>query len=140
MPLKIVLVEDSQELCDIWVELLGLDGHEVKAYTDGRSLLADPERIHWCDVLVTDYYLPDVNGVELVERIRAVRDLVPVILLSGVRDASVVRAVQKMPCAEFLPKPADADELDAALARLVSGEQGPCGWPTPPQAGRTPAR
>ncbi|HXC59823.1 MAG TPA: response regulator [Steroidobacteraceae bacterium] len=118
-PTKIVLVEDSLDLCQTWKELLSLDGHEVKIYLDGRSLLQDPAAIHWCDVVITDYYLPDVNGVELVARIRGLRPQLPVILLSGMRDGSVIELVRKMPHAAYLPKPADVDELEATLDRLV---------------------
>ncbi len=42
-----------------WVELLSLDGHQVKVFLDGRALLAEARAIHWCDALITDYYLPD---------------------------------------------------------------------------------
>ncbi|HTP38552.1 MAG TPA: response regulator [Steroidobacteraceae bacterium] len=119
-PMKIVLIEDSPDLCDIWAELLGLDGHQVRAFFDGHSLLEDAAAIHWCDVVVTDYCLPDINGLELVERVRAMRGMLPVVLLSGMRDSSVIKVIQKMPHAVFVPKPADADELDAALGRLVA--------------------
>ena len=118
-PLKIVLIEDSPDLCETWVELLSLDGHQVRTFLDGRSLLADPASIYWCDVVITDYYLPDLNGIELMTRIRALRELLSIILLSGMRDRSVIEMVRKMPHAAFLPKPADVDELEAALDRLV---------------------
>lgn len=123
-PMKIVLIEDSLDLCQTWEELLSLDGHQVKCYLDGKSLLNDADAIRWCDVVVTDYYLPDVNGVELVGRIRGLRRQVPVILLSGMRDGSVIEAVSRMPRAAFVPKPADVDELEATLDRLVFAEAG----------------
>ena len=137
-PMKIVLVEDSLDLCQTWVELLSLDGHEVKAYLDGQSLLAEPGAIHWCDAVVTDYYLPDVNGIELANRIRDIRRHVAVILLSGMRDISVIEAVSRMPQTAFVPKPADVDELEAALDRLVFA--GPPGAASPsPAAARNSA-
>jgi DNA-binding NtrC family response regulator len=117
--MKIVLVEDSPDLCEIWTELLELEGHQVRTFLDGKALLGEARAIHWCDAVVTDYYLPDLNGIELVGHIRVLRADVPVILLSGARDASVVRLVQQMPRTAYLPKPADADQLEAALHRLV---------------------
>jgi DNA-binding response OmpR family regulator len=121
--MKIVLVEDSPDLCQTWVDLLSLDGHEVKAYLDGSSLMHDPQAIHWCDAVVTDYYLPDVNGVELVSRVRNVRQQVPFILLSGMRDVAVMEVVGRMARAAFVPKPADVDELEATLDRLVFADR-----------------
>lgn len=123
-PMKVVLVEDSPELCESWVELLTFDGHQVKAFLDGRSLLEDEAALRWCDVVITDYYLPDVNGVELVGRIRALREELPVIMLSGMRDSSVINLISRMPRATFLPKPTDVDDLEAAMARLVGSAAG----------------
>jgi two-component system phosphoglycerate transport system response regulator PgtA len=123
-PMKIVLIEDSLDLCQTWTELFSLDGHEVRTYLDGRSLLQDLASVQWCDIVITDYYLPDINGVELVTRIRGLRPRLPVVLLSGMRDGSVIELVRKMPFAAYLPKPADVDELEATLDRLVSAAPG----------------
>ena len=128
-PLKIALVEDNQDLCDSWLALFELDGHQVKTFPDGTSLLRDVNAIDWCDVVITDYYLPDVNGMELIGHVRNVRDRLPVILLSGMRDRSVIESVRRMPRTEFVPKPADVDELEAALVRVAAmgDSQGPSG-------------
>lgn len=119
-PMKIALVEDNQDLCESWMALFELDGHQVKVFPDGTSLLRDVAAIDWCDVVITDYYLPDVNGVELIGQVRNVRDRLPVILLSGMRDRSVIESVRQMPRTEFVPKPADVDELEAALGRVAA--------------------
>jgi DNA-binding response OmpR family regulator len=123
--MKIVLVEDSPDLCEVWTDLLELEGHQVRTFLDGRALLEEPRCIHWCDAVVTDYYLPDLNGMELVGHIRKVRASVPVIMLSGMRDSSVVKLVQQMPRTAYLPKPADAAELEATLRRLVGQDPAP---------------
>lgn len=121
-PMKIALVEDNPDLCESWTALFELDGHEVRIFPDGTSLLRDVKAIDWCDVVITDYYLPDVNGVELIGQVRNVRDRLPVILLSGMRDRTVIESVRQMPRTEFVPKPADVDDLEAALGRVASME------------------
>ncbi len=124
-PLKIVLVEDNQDLCESWVELLELEGHQVKTFLDGSSLLQEREALLWCDVLVTDYYLPDVNGIELIGQARQLRGALPAILLSGVRDRSVIDLLHKLQHSIYLPKPADPDDLLAALGSLAARAGGP---------------
>lgn len=123
-PLKIALVEDNQDLCESWVELLELEGHCVKTFLDGSSLLEDHRALLWCDALVTDYYLPDVNGIELIGRARQLREDLPAILLSGVRDRSVIDLLHKLPHSMYLPKPADPDDLLAALASVAAAQAG----------------
>lgn len=123
-PLKIALVEDNQDLCESWVDLLELEGHRVKTFLDGSSLLEDRAALLWCDALVTDYYLPDVNGIELIGRARQLRAGLPAILLSGVRDRSVIDLLHKLPHSIYLPKPADPDDLLAALGSLAAAQAG----------------
>jgi len=119
-PLRIALVEDNQDLCESWVELLELEGHQVKTFLDGASLLQDAAAVHWCDALVTDYYLPDVNGIELIMQARQLRGDLPAILLSGVRDRSVIDLLNKLPHSLYLPKPAAPDDLFAALGSIAA--------------------
>jgi DNA-binding NtrC family response regulator len=124
-PMKIVLVEDNADLCDSWVALLELDGHHVKTFLDGASALEDTATLHWCHVMITDYYLPDINGLELIGRVRELRDDLPAILLSGMRDRSVIDQLRKLPHTVFVPKPADADELETALRRIAASARIP---------------
>ncbi len=123
-PMKIVLVEDNRDLCESWVELLELEGHAVRTFLDGTSLLREPAALEWCDALVTDYYLPDLNGIELIGRSRELRQDLPAILLSGVRDRSVIDLLTRLPNCIYLPKPADPDDLFAALGSLDATHSG----------------
>lgn len=119
-PMNILLVEDNADLCESWTALLELDGHHVKTFLDGSSVLEDSAAVHWCHVMITDYYLPDINGLELIGRARELREDLPSILLSGMRDRSVIEQLQRLPHTLFVPKPADADELEAALRRIAA--------------------
>ena len=69
-------------------------------------------------VIVADYQLGGMNGVEFLERLRENGDNTPVLLLSGAPDkAGVIRAVN-LPSVDFLGKPFRMADLFASLERL----------------------
>jgi two-component system KDP operon response regulator KdpE len=81
---RILLVEDDDNLRRALTLTLRSRGHHVEEVADGRSALSAVGR-HPLDVVVLDLGLPDVDGVDVIRRIRESDDL-PIIVLSARRD------------------------------------------------------
>lgn len=118
--MRIVIVEDSLELLRGWVELLKLDDHEVQTYSRGLTALGDEAILRNADVFVTDYYLPDINGISLIEKVREVKPSLPGILLTGSRDANIKKQLATISNTLFLSKPLGVDALEEGINQLVS--------------------
>ena len=72
------------------------------------------------DLIVSDYRLEGMNGVEFLEQVRAQGNQTPILLLSGAPDkAGVIRANQQ-PKADFFAKPFKIVELTDAMNRLLA--------------------
>jgi DNA-binding NtrC family response regulator len=72
------------------------------------------------DLIVSDYRLEGMNGVEFLEQVRAQGNQTPILLLSGAPDkAGVIRATQQ-PKADFFAKPFKIVELTDAMNRLLA--------------------
>lgn len=111
-----LLVEDEIGTQDALATLLRMDGWQVLTAYDGGEALALLEE-HIPDVVVTDYMMPNVDGLELIEWIRSTPALleVPVVLTSATRlDRDSYRNAQV-----FLPKPIDLPELREVLMTLL---------------------
>ncbi|HEY2952382.1 MAG TPA: response regulator [Verrucomicrobiae bacterium] len=75
-------------------------------------------RLQQFAVIVADYQLGGMNGVDFLEKLRDSGDTTPVLLLSGAPDkAGVIRAVN-LPSVDFLGKPFRMSDLVASLERL----------------------
>jgi DNA-binding NtrC family response regulator len=118
--MKILLVEDNVDLAESMEALLMLQGHVARSFLTSRELLDAPDCIDSADLVITDYYLPDLNGVELIKRLRARRPGLQAMLLTGSRESSIVKAASQIAGCGLLHKPLDTDELDAVL-RQMSG-------------------
>jgi DNA-binding response OmpR family regulator len=81
------------------------------------------------DLILCDYRLDGMDGVEFLERVRKTGDLTPVMMMSGAPDkAGVIRAMEQTEV-DFLAKPFRIDELAAAIERLAPRESGSRGAP-----------
>ncbi|HZG57437.1 response regulator, partial [Paenibacillus sp.] len=82
---------------------------------NGQQALELLKKRHYALVL-TDIRMPTMNGLELIERMKAVADC-PVVILSGYDDFEYARQGLKLGAKEYLLKPVDEDELIEVLRR-----------------------
>ena len=86
-PVKTVLVvEDDQDIGEVFVQALSQEASYIPVLaTDGEEALAFIQDIQ-PDLVVVDYYLPDMNGIELYDHLHTIKELkdVPAIIVSAV--------------------------------------------------------
>jgi two-component system, LuxR family, response regulator FixJ len=84
----ICVVDDDPGVLGSLRFLLETDGFDVKTFQNGAALL-NTGALNAADCFVIDYKMPNVNGIDLVSRLRS-RDIVaPVILITGYPDDSI---------------------------------------------------
>lgn len=83
---SILLVDDNRLGLIARKSVLEELGHRITTAQEGAEALEHFQREHF-DLVVTDYKMPRMNGVELIKKIRALDATVPVILISGYTDA-----------------------------------------------------
>jgi DNA-binding response OmpR family regulator len=118
----VMLIEDDGRIREALGKALTSRGHGVRSASKGmdglRSVVDDPP-----DVVVLDLGLPDVDGLEVLRMIRAVRD-VPVIVATARDDeAEIVRALDDG-ADEYIVKPFSADQLDARIRAVLRRGRG----------------
>ncbi len=110
---RVVLVEDDETLRSLFTSLLGEAGYDVRSLTPGEA----GGGLETCDVLVTDVQLAGASGPELAARARERDPRVGVVFVSGYAPESLGSLD---PRTAFLPKPFRADELCAAVERVLA--------------------
>jgi CheY-like chemotaxis protein len=117
-PGRVLLVDDQQQLRRLFERALVRAGHEVVAVDNGRKAieLAGQSRF---DVVISDVRMPDLGGVELLERLHAEDPTLPVLLVSGSPDLDTAMKAVKFGAFEYLVKPVSFDNLRASAARAI---------------------
>ena len=116
--MRVLVVDDDRALRDALRRALTLGGYEVVAAEGGREGL---ERVRTTrpDVVVLDVLMPDVDGLEVCQRLRADGDRTPVLMLTA-RDAVDDRiAGLDAGADDYLVKPFDIEELKARVRALI---------------------
>ncbi|EHN12293.1 putative two-component system response regulator [Patulibacter medicamentivorans] len=114
---RVLIVEDDEEIAGVLGRTLRLEDYETRIARDGQAALAEA-RTYMPDVVVLDLGLPDIDGIEVAERLRESGD-VPILILTA-RDA-VEHRVEGLDSGadDYLVKPFERDELLARIRALL---------------------
>ena len=122
---KVLLVDDDPAIIDATKILLEVEGFEVQAALDGDEALAQIEGGLRPDVLISDYRLPGLNGVEVVHRIRSLTgEDVPTILVTGDTSVKEIAAANLKHCT-ILFKPVDSERLISLINETCTSPGSP---------------
>lgn len=116
-PLKIVVVEDHDDLRSVVVEVLSQEGHEVLG-VDSAEALGESGGGDAVDIFLIDLNLPGEDGFSLCRRLREVQPLVGIIMMTARKELSDRLAGYASGADIYLPKPIDIDELKVVLQAL----------------------
>jgi DNA-binding response OmpR family regulator len=117
--LRLLLVEDHDDTREILARLLSRRGYDVEPARDRKEARALAGEKTF-DLLVSDVALPDGTGCELLEEL-SVRHGLRGIAMSGFGSDVDLVQTREAGFLEHLVKPIDAQALDAAIQRFVSG-------------------
>lgn len=114
--LRILLVDDDELIRASFPPLVEILGHEVASTAaDGDEALRLIDGGLEVDVVVLDQNMPGLSGVEVLDRLRARRPRLPVVLSTGYLDETVAARVKNRPHVWLLMKPYSIDEVGRAL-------------------------
>jgi two-component system response regulator AtoC len=108
-PLRIYVVEDNEWYNKLLVYTLSLNpDYEVKSFLNAHDLLSSLEEMP--DIVTLDYRLPDLSGLEVLNRIRKENSGIRVILISEQEDIDMVVKLLKMGAYDYITKSSDIKE------------------------------
>jgi CheY-like chemotaxis protein len=117
-PLNILVVDDQPVLCQLMCEFLQNDFHSVDTAENGREAL-ERFRQGKFDLVITDQIMAEMNGEQLAAEIKKIAPKVPVILVTGFAENSVVPEAKE--AIDFiLAKPMSRASLRRALTVAMS--------------------
>lgn len=100
---RILVVDDNELLCRLMCEILGREGYRAVAATSAREALEAFEREAF-DLLVTDFHMPGMDGVELAHAIRARNPQFPIIVMSVYEPVTSSHVTLWLPKEYLFPK------------------------------------
>ena len=115
--LKVLVVEDEQDLCEMIAETLRDEGYDVTCAKDGAEAMAAASATPF-DLVLADMRLPKLDGLTLFRRLREERPDTDVIVMTGNAAVADAVSVVKEGAFDYLTKPVRLEELSEGLERL----------------------
>ena len=116
--MKILLIEDEPKIAEFVIKGLASASYDVTHVDDGeRGLSLVLENCH--DLVILDLMLPKLNGLELLQQVRATGSTVPIIILSAKVDLPDRLMGFDKGADDYLPKPFFVEELVARIKALL---------------------
>jgi len=115
---KLLVVEDSEDLVNVWRILFSHAGFSARFCTSGKAAVALVEEGYVPDVLITDYYLPDLTGLQVIHQVRDLSPHLRCLMVTGNSDDVFLRRLDAEGI-EVICKPAKFDDLEARLSTMV---------------------
>ena len=121
-PLHILYLDDDESLVLIMQRLLRRRGFQMSGYTQqAEALAAIRAAPHSFNLVVTDYTMPGMSGLEVAAAVRDIRPNLPIAIASGFIDEHLQTQATAAGIAALLYKTNAAEDFGAAIERLAQG-------------------
>jgi len=115
---RILIIDDDPAICEYMQTLLEKDGFVVKTLSD--PLLAEQEiRQGAYHVIILDLMMPNMDGMEVLRRIRAIDSDIAVVIFTAHPNLDTAVQSMKLDASDYIKKPFNVDEFREVLARVM---------------------
>ena len=115
---KILIIDDEADIRDTLEMALGFGGYEVEAVKGGQEAL-EVVRQRSFDLIICDYRMPGMDGVETLEALKKLAPWVPVVLVSGFLSDENRENCISSGAFELMNKPFSLSELYSVIGRAA---------------------
>ena len=124
LPRRILVVDDDSDLRRLYTEVLVRPGYHVDAEEDGAAGWEALQANNY-NLLITEYSIPKLTGVELVRKLRAAHMAVPVVLAAGRLPVHELARNPSLQLAATLLKPFAVDALLDTVKNVLRATDSP---------------
>jgi FixJ family two-component response regulator len=117
----IAVIDDDESLCRSMSRLLRASNLQAITYPSAEAFFADTRRPKF-DCLVLDIQLKGMSGLDLSQRLSAVKDATPVVFITAYDDPEVRAQAEASGCAGYFRKTDPGADILAAIHRAISLE------------------
>lgn len=115
---RVLVVDDDANILLLHTAVLSRSGYQVETAVDGVAAW-DALRTGGFDLLITDCNMPKLTGMELIEKVRAAKMLLPIILMSGTLLPSELDQNAAQQSVATMAKPFTIQQLLATVNRVM---------------------
>jgi DNA-binding NtrC family response regulator len=118
MSARILIVDDEEIVIRSCLRILADDEFQVESVQDGREALKKIEENPY-DVVILDIMMPNIDGLEVLRRVKETHPNVDVIMITGLSQVDTAVQAMKLGAFDYISKPFEPDELKLVVFRAL---------------------
>jgi DNA-binding NtrC family response regulator len=116
---NVLVVDDEKTVCNSCVKILTQEGYKVDVALSGKEALYKVKGNAF-DAVITDWKMPEIDGIEIAQRIKKENPNTAVIMITGYPSVeSSIKAIRSG-VSDYVPKPFTPEELSDAVVRALA--------------------
>jgi len=120
--INILLVDDEEPIREAMLLLLKASDYQTSACASGEEALQLLAREHF-DIVITDLFLPDITGIDILTKAKGLFPSIEVILITGHASAETAVRAMKEGAFDYITKPLNFEELKVIIAKAVEKQR-----------------
>jgi two-component system response regulator HydG len=132
---NILVIDDDKDICQILSKFLEKNNYSVTVGNTGEEGLKQLRSTDF-DLILCDYRLPDISGIELLQKIKVLNTNVAVIIITGYSDVKTAVETFRYGASDYVTKPLYPDELLVTIKENIAKNQAKLGIQQPDDAAR----
>lgn len=119
---KVLIIDDDNDICLLLQKFLTKKGYEAEIANTGEEGLRLMKKNHY-DLAITDYRLPDEDGVSLLRKIKIINPDTAVIIITGYSDVRIAVQTLKHGAYDYVTKPLYPDEILVTVQEAIKQQK-----------------
>ncbi len=122
MAWRVLVADDDPEICTLIKTILGKGPYEITLCNDAESALIQIQREQHFDILISDFMLPGISGIELITQVRqhGPTARMPIVMISGHSNYAMDARAKAAGANAFLNKPFTLAQLRTTVQQLLT--------------------
>jgi len=116
---RILVVDDEQNSREGLTKILMKEGYEVVAAESGETALDEAKKQDF-DLVITDLRMPEISGIDVLEKIREEKPDIGVIIVTAYGEVNSYLKAMTLGAFEYLNKPIKLDELRRVISKALN--------------------
>ncbi len=113
---KVLVADDEKVIRELFVRFLSGYNYEVFTAVDGFDALNKLKRDNF-DVLITDIKMPEMDGMELIHKIKKIKKDIIIIVITGYGTIETAKEAIKQGCFDYITKPFNIEDINIVIKR-----------------------
>ncbi|MEA2784319.1 MAG: hypothetical protein QOF71_423 [Candidatus Eremiobacteraeota bacterium] len=121
MAWRVLVADDDPEICTLIKTILGRGDYDVTSCSDAESALVHIGKDEPYDLLISDFMLPGISGIDLITQLRQNRATarIPIVMISGHNNYAMDERAKSAGANAFLNKPFTVVQLRTIVRELT---------------------